>query len=249
MSIIDKISPSADNLMTMNKKFFVSNDDVSIRLFQNNFLETLTKVHPITPIIIFAPLVGYLFYDCVTKGAVGLGLAALQFFLGLLFWTFFEYALHRFLFHYQPTHPLTKRLHFLFHGIHHDYPRDSWRLVMPPTVGIALASLLFFGAKAILPINWVDCWFAGFMVGYLFYDTNHYLIHHSNYEAAWWQAIKKHHLKHHYMNMDAGYGVSSPLWDHILRTNFPASLGVSSYSSNPHPHSARRNSNQISADL
>lgn len=36
-----------------------------------------------------------------------------------------------------------KKLHFMSHGIHHDYPRDSTRLVMPLLLSLPLATILF----------------------------------------------------------------------------------------------------------
>jgi 4-hydroxysphinganine ceramide fatty acyl 2-hydroxylase len=37
--------------------------------------------------------------------------------------------MHRFVFHYVPADkPWAMRLHFIFHGVHHDYPSDAKRL-------------------------------------------------------------------------------------------------------------------------
>jgi len=30
--------------------------------------------------------------------------------------------------------------------------------------------------------------------------------------------LKQYHLRHHYKDDHAGYGVSSPLWDYVFRT-------------------------------
>ena len=35
-----------------------------------------------------------------------------------------------------------------------------------------------------------------------------------------WLAIKNHHMKHHYQDPAKGFGVSTPLWDIIVGTNF-----------------------------
>jgi sterol desaturase/sphingolipid hydroxylase (fatty acid hydroxylase superfamily) len=35
-----------------------------------------------------------------------------------------------------------------------------------------------------------------------------------------WLAIKNHHMKHHYQDPSKGFGVSTPLWDVIVGTNF-----------------------------
>ena len=63
---------------------------------------------------------------------------------GLFIWTITEYLLHRFIFHLELKSKIGARIHFIFHGVHHDYPSDSRRLVMPPSVSIPLATLFYF---------------------------------------------------------------------------------------------------------
>ncbi len=62
----------------------------------------------------------------------------------------------------------------MFHGVHHDYPNDSKRLVMPPSISIPLASMLFYSFYYILGQISVYPFFIGFIGGYLFYDILHY---------------------------------------------------------------------------
>jgi sterol desaturase/sphingolipid hydroxylase (fatty acid hydroxylase superfamily) len=140
--------------------------------------------------------------------------------IGLFVWTLTEYTLHRFVFHFQPKSQFGQRLHFIFHGVHHDYPSDTKRLVMPPSVSIPLAALFYFIFKMILGVSFVAPFFVGFLIGYLFYDISHYAIHHFNMHSKFWLNIKNHHMKHHYQDASKGFGVSSPLWDIIIGTNF-----------------------------
>jgi sterol desaturase/sphingolipid hydroxylase (fatty acid hydroxylase superfamily) len=141
--------------------------------------------------------------------------------LGIFVWTFVEYIMHRFVFHYAPANkPWAQRIHFIFHGVHHDYPSDAKRLVLPPSVSIPLATIFYFLFSAILPVNYIFGFFPGFILGYLFYDLSHYAIHHFNFKGNLWKRIKQHHMLHHYQDPDKGYGVSSPLWDKIFRSDF-----------------------------
>ena len=55
---------------------------------------------------------------------------------GYLFWTISEYAIHRFVFHFEPEKGIGARLHWIIHGVHHDHPNDPLRLVMPPSVSV-----------------------------------------------------------------------------------------------------------------
>lgn len=202
-------------------KKFVSNKDETVRMFKSDFMESLSRVHPSVPLIIFVPVILYMLYLSIFDFKIAvLSIVGLVIF-GLFIWTITEYLLHRFIFHLELKSKIGARIHFIFHGVHHDYPSDSRRLVMPPSVSIPLATLFYFlfsfliGDVSVLPF------FAGFLIGYLFYDISHYAIHHFNMHSKFWLAIKNHHIKHHYQDPDKGYGVSSPLWDYVFRTHYP----------------------------
>jgi sterol desaturase/sphingolipid hydroxylase (fatty acid hydroxylase superfamily) len=202
-------------------KNYISNKDETIRLFDNDFLETLSRVHWSVPLWIFIPIISYFFYRSIFIFNLSLESILLYFFIGIIVWTFTEYFLHRFIFHYQPKSEWGNRLHFLMHGVHHAYPKDSKRLVMPPSVSLPLASLFFILFVNLIGQILVSPFFAGFLTGYLFYDITHYAIHHFNLKSKFWLAIKNHHARHHYQNPNLGYGVSQPTWDYIFGTTFP----------------------------
>ena len=202
------------------KKNYISNSQESVRMFKSDLLEGLSKVHFTVPLFIFIPVIGL----CIYK-SFELALGVITFFeffiLGLFIWTLVEYIMHRFVFHYMPPNkPWAMRMHFIFHGVHHDYPSDAKRLVLPPSVSIPLATGFYFLFKAILPLNCIFAFFPGFILGYLFYDISHYAIHHFNFKGNIWKKIKQHHMLHHYQDPGKGYGVSSPLWDKIFRSDF-----------------------------
>jgi 4-hydroxysphinganine ceramide fatty acyl 2-hydroxylase len=202
------------------KKNYISNSQESVRMFKSDLLESLSKVHFLVPVFIFVPVIGYFIYEAFEK-SLGLLTFFEMFATGLLVWTLVEYVMHRFLFHYEPPDkPWAQRLHFIFHGVHHDYPSDAKRLVLPPSVSIPLATLFYFLFNAILPVNYIYGFFPAFLLGYLFYDESHYAIHHFNFKGKIWKMIKQHHMLHHYSDPGKGYGVSSPLWDKIFRSDF-----------------------------
>jgi len=202
------------------KKKFVSNSEESVRMFKSDLLEALSKVHFTVPLYIFVPVIGYCIYR-YTQTGLSILLFVELFALGLFVWTLTEYIMHRFVFHYEPADkPWAQRIHFIFHGVHHDYPSDAKRLVLPPSVSIPLATGFYFLFNAILPTNYIWGFFPAFILGYLFYDISHYAIHHFNFKGAIWKKIKQHHMLHHYQDPAKGYGVSSPLWDKIFRSDF-----------------------------
>jgi 4-hydroxysphinganine ceramide fatty acyl 2-hydroxylase len=190
-------------------------------MFKSNLLESLSKVHFTVPIFIFVPVIIFCVYKALFQFQIGFINFIELFILGLFVWTFVEYIMHRFIFHYMPADkPWALRLHFIFHGVHHDYPSDAKRLVLPPSVSIPLATLFYFLFNAILPANYIFGFFPGFILGYLVYDISHYAIHHFNFKGNIWKKIKQHHMLHHYQDPGKGYGVSSPLWDKIFRSDF-----------------------------
>lgn len=201
-------------------KLFISNSQESVRMFKSDLLEALSKVHYLVPVYIFVPVILVSSYMALFVKDLGLLTYVEFFFIGLFVWTFVEYIMHRFVFHYVPKNKIGLRLHFIFHGVHHDYPSDAKRLVLPPSMSIPLATGFYFLFDAILPVNHVFAFFPGFILGYLFYDISHYAIHHFNFKGNIWKKIKQHHMLHHYQDPDKGYGVSSPLWDKIFRSDF-----------------------------
>ncbi|GAA4333298.1 hypothetical protein GCM10023149_39980 [Mucilaginibacter gynuensis] len=201
-------------------KNFVSNSQESVRMFKNDFLESLSKVHYTVPLYVYVPVILYCSYLALFEDNIGVGLFFGLVLGGLFVWTFVEYILHRFVFHFVPKAGWALRLHFIFHGVHHDYPSDAKRLVMPPSASIPLATGFYFLFKWLLPLHYANAFFPGFIIGYLVYDISHYAIHHFNFKNSFWKKIKQHHMLHHYSDPSKGYGVSSPMWDKVFRSDF-----------------------------
>ena len=194
---------------------FVSNRDETIPLFRHPWMERLSHVHPATPAVVFLPIVAWFVWQCLQDCSYLL--AAGLVLLGVFIWTLTEYVLHRWVFHYQPTSKLGQRIHYLTHGIHHDYPRDSTRLVMPPPVSLPLATIFWFAFRGLFGPLYEGI-FAGFLIGYVIYDTIHFATHHWKLEGRVGHFLKEYHLRHHFRDDDLGYGVSSPLWDYVFGT-------------------------------
>jgi 4-hydroxysphinganine ceramide fatty acyl 2-hydroxylase len=202
-------------------KNFISNKDETVRMFDNNFLEACSKVHFTVPLYVYIPVILAFLYRGIFLFNIEFMKLISLIVLGIIVWSLAEYLLHRFVFHYVPDSKLGQRLHFIFHGVHHDYPSDSRRLVMPPSASLPLAVIFYLLFYVIVGNIFVTPFMAGFLTGYLFYDITHYAIHHFNMHNKFWLAIKNHHMKHHYQNPAKGFGVSSPVWDKIIGTDFP----------------------------
>ena len=186
-------------------------------LFESRFFDFFSRIHPAVPALVFIPVISILFWLGATDGQGTLELIGLAL-GGIALWTLAEYWLHRKFFHWEPDHPIGRRMHFIIHGVHHDHPNDKLRLVMPPGASIPLAALFFglfylvFGLPTALPL------FAGFLIGYLVYDYTHYYVHHFVPKSEFAKRLREQHMRHHFQDHRYGFGVSSPLWDFVFRT-------------------------------
>lgn len=194
---------------------FVSNKNETIRLFKNPFLEYFSHIHPATPLFVFIPVIIATAY--FGSQEISIMSSIIFFVVGILLWTLMEYVIHRWAFHYHPKSEPGKRIHFLVHGIHHDYPRDATRLVMPLLVSLPLATVFFFLFQAAFGEYYLII-FSGFVLGYVAYDSIHYATHHFKMTGKIGKFLKVYHLKHHYGDDHTAYGVSNPLWDYVLGT-------------------------------
>jgi len=201
----------------MAERLYISNKNETVRMFDSDFMEFFSRVHPVIPLALYLPVVGYMFYVSLWQRHLSFITVAALFLLGVLLWTLIEYLIHRYIFHYQPRTRWGKQLHFVIHGVHHDYPNDARRLVMPPVISIPLA-FLFFGLFFLIFGSLAPAVFAGLVFGYLCYDMLHYATHHLAMKRGVWLWLKQYHLRHHFKDDHVGYGISSPLWDYIFRT-------------------------------
>jgi len=197
----------------------------SPRMFEQDWLDALSRTPWWTVPLVWIPLsAASLGYGLWTTASPPLAVGAGLFVAGWLMWTFMEYILHRTFFHWIPNDTWGARMHFLVHGVHHDWHQDPYRLVMPPAVSLLLGVLFFglftamFGALGHPDFFWT--FYSGFLLGYTFYDVSHYAIHHLKWKNGAFQRLKKHHLLHHHSprHKDRKYGVSTTLWDHVFRT-------------------------------
>ncbi len=190
----------------------------SARMFESEFLETCSKIHPVTPLVVYAPLVVCsLAYGLVQRITTPIPAAA-SVAGGFLIWCFMEYSLHRFFFHWEGNGPWTRRLHDIIHGYHHQYPDDPLRLVMPLGASIPLAIIVggllwMLGRPAIaLPL------FTGVVSGYLVYDYTHWAVHARPPSTEWGKRMRAHHMAHHFAAPDKNFGISHRWLDALVGT-------------------------------
>ncbi|UGS35880.1 sterol desaturase family protein [Capillimicrobium parvum] len=187
-------------------------------MFRWRWLDKLSRVHHLVPVFLFTPAVVVLFVLGVTAMSPLAVVGCLA--GGYVFWTLFEYWLHRIVFHFEPEEGLGARLHWIIHGVHHDHPNDPKRLVMPPAVSVPLAALMFGLFVLVLGTPAAYMFTASFLAGYLIYDELHYYLHHARPRTALGRRLRELHMRHHFQDDTVGYGISAPWWDSVFRTAY-----------------------------
>lgn len=185
------------------------------RLFQSPFLEALTVISAPAFIALWAvALPGIMI--CAVIVAPTLWAPALIL-AGALGWSFTEYALHRYVFHFEARSELVKRWIFIIHGNHHADPNDPLRNLMPPVVSLPVGALVWFVCySAIGPAGtWA---FLGFMMGYVAYDLVHYACHQWPMKGRLARLLKVHHMRHHHLRVRGNYAITGIAWDRLLAT-------------------------------
>ena len=178
----------------------------------------LTTAHWTLPGLWAIPLVTYLLYRSILlEGRSPDSIVAL-FLAGVLGWTFAEYWLHRWVFHFAPSgNRAIRAIQFALHGYHHEFPDDPNRLVAPPILAVPIGIFLAAVVMVCFPAHWSPI-LAGVFSGYLCYDWMHYYCHHGRPHSRIGKFMRRFHLEHHYKNANSQFGLSSPLWDVVFLT-------------------------------
>ena len=199
-----------------NLKIEIYPNKKSPKLFKNKYLEFLTRTHPmvVNVMYIILTLSGLVYYYHYHNSNTLLIIGG--FFLGVFAWTFAEYVMHRFLYHKIKDASFDSGFQYMFHGVHHKYPTDESRLVLPVVPSLLIASV-FFGLFYAIMGAFAFVFASGFLIAYIAYMNIHYNIHKTSPSKRyrfWWA----HHNTHHYEQHDRAFGVSSPLWDYVFGT-------------------------------
>lgn len=192
----------------------------SPQLFKSVFFDKhFSRIRPWHVLALWVPVISYLLYLTLTRGVSVLSTLGLLF-LGAITWTLIEYGLHRYLFHWAPpaSSKFLQQMMFLIHGVHHDYPWDPDRLVIPPLVSGLIGAVLWLPTKWVFGAPMHYSYFAGIVLGYVIYDIGHYAWHNLKPRTALGRYLRSYHLVHHFKTPLRRYGVSSPVWDYVFGT-------------------------------
>jgi sterol desaturase/sphingolipid hydroxylase (fatty acid hydroxylase superfamily) len=145
--------------------------------------------------------------------------------LGLVYWSLFEYAVHRWLYHVAFRAGRWRNFIESLHLYHHRELADPRVLNAGPLLTYPLLAVL------LLPV-YLASGFDGAFTGrvgigilgyYTFYEFVHYGIHYRVFPSGYMGMIQRYHLFHHEgAHWGSNFGNTSPLWDRLLGTYDPA---------------------------
>jgi sterol desaturase/sphingolipid hydroxylase (fatty acid hydroxylase superfamily) len=187
------------------------------QLFKNPILEKLSRTHISIPLTIFFSYAAALLYWSIKHTSLDAWSTVGLFAFGFVLFTWVEYMTHRYVFHMDTYTKWREKLQYTIHGVHHEFPKDKERLAMPPLLSITIATLLLLGFRVILG-DLVFAFLPGFLVGYAFYLSVHYIVHVYQPPKNMFKALWINHSVHHYKHGEYVFGVSSPFWDYVYGT-------------------------------
>jgi dihydroceramide fatty acyl 2-hydroxylase len=190
-------------------------------------------------------------YTLVTLGALTVGLrtspggAALAWLLGVAFWTWLEYTVHRHILHgVFPDGPrLQHVLHRLFdhlHVKHHERPWDGNHIngTIKDTAPFLVPAFLLAMA---LPAQTLLSLLCGLTQAYLAEEWVHYSVHFHHFANPYFRYIRRHHLYHHSQRgQEVAFGLTSGAWDVVLDTRIPEGVRHALHGTPPRGPAGRR---------
>lgn len=198
----------------MDPKLFTSNEAVSPQICESKFNDRLTRVHPVTPFIVFIPVA--LFF---IGRSIYLDPSILVHYLWIIpgvivFWGLLEFVLHKYVLHHK-----NKSLVTMIHVAHHEYPNDPLRLCVPLWSSIPGGIIFYFSLLLLVGPGFVDAIFGSLVGMYVVYEFTHAAVHKYNWKNPLFQKFKKHHLRHHYHDNRKAFGFTTVVWDKVFGTD------------------------------
>ena len=134
------------------------------------------------------------------------------FILGILAFTFIEYAVHAWLFHGNGM-----RVFIEGHGHHHSDPFSYD--AMPFFMSFVVALLFLFVFNLFLPLEDSLAFIGGMVGGYFNYGIMHHIMHRREFASPYWRYMQEFHFVHH-KKPKMNHGVTTDIWDRVFNTYY-----------------------------
>jgi sterol desaturase/sphingolipid hydroxylase (fatty acid hydroxylase superfamily) len=134
--------------------------------------------------------------------------------LGLMAFTFVEYAIHRWLFHAPDS------VMGAMHQAHHDHP--GGHTALPCISSAVVASTCWLALAPLTGVAVASFFLSGLLSGYAWYSLLHHFEHSVRINAIpfrWLQKRWAEHSVHHRLD-HTNFGVTTSFWDHVFATHY-----------------------------
>lgn len=136
---------------------------------------------------------------------------------GVIFWTFLEYLIHRFLGHQKKGRNAVRAEHQRHHAEAHYFAPLYKKLLL--AIGVLSFSFVLF---SLLAGMWNGLSFACGLAGmYLLYEITHRRFHVHEPLIRYGLRMRKHHFAHHFRDPRYNHGVTTAFWDRLFGTYRP----------------------------
>lgn len=175
--------------------------------------EFFIRQHYLVPFAFYLPVSFFLLFRSFVVRRVSL--LHIVWMLPLLskFWGYLEFFLHQNVLHENEELKIDPGTIREFHEIHHNYPNDPYRFVVPLWASIPSGLVFYATCRTLLGKEKGEALFGLMILYYLFYEFTHIAAHKYDIKHPFFEKIKKHHLKHHYLDSDKGFGFTTTEWD------------------------------------
>ncbi|WP_456479006.1 sterol desaturase family protein [Nautilia sp.] len=135
------------------------------------------------------------------------------FVVGVIFFTFLEYAVHAWLFH--KNHPL--KVFIEGHAHHHQNPfsYDAMPFFMSAVIASFFAWLFHF----FMPSSDAFAIVGGMALGYFNYGIMHHIMHRREFSSNYWRYMQEFHFVHHKKPL-LNHGITTDIWDRVFGTYY-----------------------------
>ncbi|NPA11991.1 MAG: fatty acid hydroxylase [Epsilonproteobacteria bacterium] len=135
------------------------------------------------------------------------------FIVGIILFTFIEYAVHAWLFHEK--HPLD--VFIQGHANHHKNPfsYDAMPFFMSALIGALFVWIFHF----FMPLSDAFAIVGGMTLGYFNYGIMHHIMHRYEFKNPYWKYMQEFHFIHH-KKPKMNHGITTDIWDRIFGTYY-----------------------------
>ncbi len=133
--------------------------------------------------------------------------------IGVIFFTFLEYAVHAWLFH--KNHPL--KVFIEGHAHHHQNPFSFD--AMPFFMSAVIATFFTWIFHFFMPLSDAFAIVGGMTLGYFNYGIMHHIMHRREFASHYWRYMQEFHFVHHKKPL-LNHGITTDIWDRVFGTYY-----------------------------